>query len=142
MNMIHVVSYFDVALFVVLFLEYILFRLGYAKHMFDTYRIENILREENREKQDAVLDSVLYQLDDFSLRIQKIDESLRAYIQEEIQSFNQRVDSVSERNAFSLSSTEWKDLQHKVRELTTDMSSLWRIVEIPQHMMHLRPHFR
>jgi hypothetical protein len=142
MKMIDAVSYFDLALVVVLFLEYILFRLGHAKYMFDNYRIDKILHEENREKQDAVLESVLYQLDDFSLRIQKIDENMRKYIDDEIYSCNQRINSQAENKAFSQSSTEWKELQHKVRELTTDMSSIWRIVEIPQHMMHLRPHFR
>lgn len=142
MNTVHVISYFDIVLVFVLFMEYVLFRVGYAKQLFDKYRIEDMLRQENVDKQDHMLESILYQMDDFSLRIQKIDENMRAYIGDEIRTCNDRIDSVSEKSAFTVSSADWKDMQNKLRELSSDMSSLWRIIEIPQHMMHLRPHFR
>jgi len=142
MNTVHVISYFDIVLVFALFMEYVLFRVGYAKQLFDKYRAEDMLRQENGDKQDHMLESILYQMDDFSLRIQKIDENMRAYIGDEIRACNDRLDSVTEKSAFAVSSADWKDMQHKVRELSSDMSSLWRIIEIPQHMMHLRPHFR
>jgi hypothetical protein len=89
-----------------------------------------------------MLESILYQMDDFSLRIQKIDENMRKYIDDEIDACNYRIYSATEKSAFTVSCADWKDMQHKVRELSSDMSSLWRIIEIPQHMMHLRPHYR
>jgi len=142
MNTVHVISYFDIILVFVLFMEYVLFRVGYAKQWFDKYRAEDMLRQENVEKQDHMLESILYQMDDFSLRIQKIDENMRKYIDDEIDACNRRIYSVTGKSAVTASSVDWKDMQHKVRELSSDMSSLWRIIEIPQHMMHLRPHFR
>jgi hypothetical protein len=142
MNTVHVISYFDIVLVFVLFMEYVLFRVGHAKQLFDKYRAEDVLRQENTDKQDHMLESILYQMDDFSLRIQKIDENMRKYIDDEIDACNYRIYSATEKSAFTVSCADWKDMQHKVRELSSDMSSLWRIIEIPQHMMHLRPHYR
>ena len=80
MNTVHVISYFDIVLVFALFMEYVLFRVGYAKQLFDKYRAEDMLRQENGDKKDHMLESILYQMDDFSLRIQKIDENIASIV--------------------------------------------------------------
>jgi phenylpropionate dioxygenase-like ring-hydroxylating dioxygenase large terminal subunit len=36
---------------------------------------------------------------------------------------------------------EITELQAGIREVTADLANIWRIIQIPKHMMHLRPNF-
>lgn len=142
MQTFHVISYTDLVIFLIIFSEYVFFRIANRKQIREKY-IED---EEEAEIVDHYLQAIITQIEDFSLRIQKIDERLRTHIEDKITETNMQMDVLQEsvaiinsRIGLNNKNRDITELQCRIREMASDVRSLWRFVEVPKQMLHLRP---
>jgi len=117
-------SNFDFVLFCVLFIEYVLFRISYRKSLTN---VKN--KDDEADIAEYALETMMLQIDDFNLRIQRIEENLRKDIADTIRENKEEIKRDTELRIYNAVGLIEESLSQDIRDTESVLNEKIQCIE-------------